>query len=899
MTAFDFTLVKNTSFAFASATDTISFGTIAGATLTITSNGTDTIITDGTDSVTLTGVLPTQLDTGNFLLTGSEVMFGDNNDTTGSDDSTSDNIADTNNTTIAGANNQYIGFGGGDAIDLTGTTGNNLVFGGSGVADSDDGADTITLGSGSNTVYGNAGGDIISWAAVVATGKKAYIYGGSGDDSVTTGAAVGDLYIEAGLGADTIDAVLSTATSNVTIIGGNGTVDSTDGGDRLTIGLGSGDVYGNGGNDTIGTGATASGETINLYGGAGNDSITATAGLAGSTVNIVGGLGNDTINAAGAAGLMTITGGNGTDDPTDGADSITAGAGNTVIYSNGGNDTITAALGNATIYAGADNDVINVGGTATAETYTVYAGIGNDTITFTSGTVAADSLVADLGAGNDVVNLDLDASALADAVTITGFDAANDVVNVSLQSGTATGITFDSVTGTLTDTDTVRFTNLTSDFTATNLKIEGGSAGLLLTNLFGTAATTLTGGASADQLISGGFADTLVAGLGNDKLLGNGGNDRFSFTPAGLDANDTVTGGSGTDEIYYSAVNTGAIADAVFTAVTEVEKLVFGDFAYGGVNTFTFGTEADEAGLVTFDASALTGTNNVELIFVDAFNSSFTATGGAGADTINASAMAGAETAVITGGAGADSLLGAAGANTIDGGAGSDTVTGGAAADSLLGGADADTITGAAGNDTIYGNEGADVIDAGNDNDIVYGGADNDSLTGGAGADTLEGGEGADTLIGGAGLDVLTGGNGADIYNFAGVAAAADADTITEFVAGAGGDIFAFSDALSSIAGAYTAATAVTGVSVAVATGIANGAINQIIIDTTANLGVNGSSIGNLGANTTNEYNWAVDSQTGAVYYDADGDWTAGSVKIATVTTLTGTLVDANFSIVA
>jgi len=58
--------------------------------------------------------------------------------------------------------------------------------------------------------------------------------------------------------------------------------------------------------------------------------------------------------------------------------------------------------------------------------------------------------------------------------------------------------------------------------------------------------------------------------------------------------------------------------------------------------------------------------------------------------------------------------------------------------------------------------------------------------------------------------------------------------------------------------------------------------INRVIIDTAANLGSNAVSIGNLSANT-NDVRWAVASDTGAIYYDADGNWTVGVVIVGTL----------------
>ena len=80
------------------------------------------------------------------------------------------------------------------------------------------------------------------------------------------------------------------------------------------------------------------------------------------------------------------------------------------------------------------------------------------------------------------------------------------------------------------------------------------------------------------------------------------------------------------------------------------------------------------------------------------------------------------------------------------------------------------------------------------------------------------------------------------------------------------------------------------------------GAANEIVFDTAAHLGTLGASIGNVstaaGA-STHVATYAVASDTGAIYYDADGNWTTGAVQIATIGIASGTLAAAYNFIVA
>ena len=68
-----------------------------------------------------------------------------------------------------------------------------------------------------------------------------------------------------------------------------------------------------------------------------------------------------------------------------------------------------------------------------------------------------------------------------------------------------------------------------------------------------------------------------------------------------------------------------------------------------------------------------------------------------------------------------------------------------------------DFVSGSSWDETIIGNFG---------NDTLSGEQGNDALEGGAGNDLLEGGNGIDTLKGGTGDDVLRGGNGSDVYEW-------------------------------------------------------------------------------------------------------------------------------------
>jgi Ca2+-binding RTX toxin-like protein len=181
----------------------------------------------------------------------------------------------------------------------------------------------------------------------------------------------------------------------------------------------------------------------------------------------------------------------------------------------------------------------------------------------------------------------------------------------------------------------------------------------------------------------------------------------------------------------------------------------------------------------------------------------------------------------------------------------------------------------------------------------IIGSGSDDVITGSGVADVITSGDGADTITGGLGIDTITTGAGIDKVSYAGVALAANANNITDFTVGASGDILQFSDTLlAALAGAFTAGTAVATTTVALVGG-GSDVVNEIIVDTIANLGALGVTIGNVSANTNNVYQLAIASDTGAIFYDADGNWVSGSVQIGTIGVQTTALVSANFEIIA
>ena len=173
-------------------------------------------------------------------------------------------------------------------------------------------------------------------------------------------------------------------------------------------------------------------------------------------------------------------------------------------------------------------------------------------------------------------------------------------------------------------------------------------------------------------------------------------------------------------------------------------------------------------------------------------------TGGAGHDILEG----GAGDDSLSGESGDDVLVGGDGADLLLGGTGNDDLIGDAGDDDLQGGTGDDSLSGGEGDDTLLGEAGSDTLEGGAGIDTLDGGIDNDFLSAGSGDDTLLGGAGIDFLFGGTGDDTMTGGTGSDTFawgeNDKGSTIDPDADVITDFTVGPGGDMLDLADLLQN-----------------------------------------------------------------------------------------------------
>ncbi|MDY7047383.1 MAG: hemolysin [Microcystis panniformis WG22] len=156
-------------------------------------------------------------------------------------------------------------------------------------------------------------------------------------------------------------------------------------------------------------------------------------------------------------------------------------------------------------------------------------------------------------------------------------------------------------------------------------------------------------------------------------------------------------------------------------------------------------------------------------------------------------------------------------------------------------------------------------------------------ITGGALADVLKGGQKNDTLTGGGGTDQLTGNGGNDQFVL-NKATAGNNVTIADFkVVSGDNDVFALSNA------AFTGAPAVGTTLTVSPVAAAPNANTTILVDTAAAL---------AGANLSN-VRFGYDTTNNKLFYDADGNFSAGTVLIATTNPIGAGLSRDNFTIVA
>ncbi len=374
-------------------------------------------------------------------------------------------------------------------INISGTNGNDLLFGGNGNDTLDGGSrnDTLTGGAGNDTLIGGEDNDTLVGGA----GRDifAYTFRGSGRDVIT----------DFRQGEDRIDlsvfgiADLATLLPFITQSLGNTVI-------SLFV-----NDFSNGVNETI---------TIN---GISNNQLAASDFIFNTSTTA--------INISGTNGNDLLFGGNG-NDTLDGGSR---------------NDTLTGGAGNDTLVGGEDNDTL-VGGVGRDIFAYTFRGSGRDVITdFRQGEDRIDLSalgVADLATllpfitqslGNTVISFFVNdfSNGINETITINGVAnsqliASDFIFNTSMATINISG----------TNGNDLLFGGNGND------TLDGGSRNDTLTG--GAGNDTLIGGNGDDALIGGVGNDTLYGGTGADRLTGGTGADTFAGTAAELNG-DTIT----------------------------------------------------------------------------------------------------------------------------------------------------------------------------------------------------------------------------------------------------------------------------------------------------------------------------------------------------------------------
>ena len=610
-----------------------------------------------------------------------------------------------------------------DANRLAGGAGNDTLSGG-------DGDDELNGGAGNDSLNGGAGADTVSY------------FGSSA--GVTVSLALSGPQNTGGAGTDTLSSftdlrgsnfadVLTGSSSSNTLLGEGGadTLNGGGGNDNLDGGSGADYMVGGTGNDRYFI--DNSGDTVTEATGEGTDEVRSTVSFTlGANVESLKLIGGGAINGTGNAldniiygndSANAINGGDGADDLRGygGTDLINGGIGNDAILGGNGNDVLIGGAGADTMDGGSGDDIYLINSVSDRVGSEISDSSGVDELRFAApsgtltlgGEVGIDRVVLGIGTAAiaDVTGtfaLNVDASALGNALTMIGNDGAN-IIKASAFSDVVT-------------------------------------AGAGDDHVYGNAGNdSLDGGAGADRLYGGTGNDTYVVDNVGDYLVeldSEGTDSVFSSVDFTLRANIenlTLTGSGDIDgrgNALANAINGNSGANYLYGYDGD-------DRLYGqaGNDRLDGGTGADR----------MEGGWGDDTYIVDNAGDLVVEGLGQGIDAVNASVSytlrANVENLYLTG---TSDLVGRG--NELD--------------NRISGNAGANTLYGYDGNDNMTGGVGADFIDAGNGNDILAGGTEDDKLYGRAGGDTLKGDDGNDWLDGGAGRDVFYGGPGSDSFFF-------------------------------------------------------------------------------------------------------------------------------------
>jgi len=346
---------------------------------------------------------------------------------------------------------------------------------------------------------------------------------------------------------------------------------------------------------------------------------------------------------------------------------------------------------------------------------------------------------------------------------------------------------------------------------------------------------------------------SVEASIGAKDLGSNVSSDLYSITigASAIGVDDVLVRTNGHDQAHVSG-----------SAALRADLSGWDHFDAGAIDQLnSFGIRASNITTSTgndrVEGHATSDINQFELYL----DSSDLAVNGGG--VVDSSINTGSGNDQVIGTASGDGLRAAQGfVNThVNTGTGNDVVSGGASGSNFLMGLGDDAVT-------LVASEGS-VLDGGigNDNLRVTGASSTTRLDGGIGKDQLQGGSGADDLSGGIGSDVIRGGAGADRFHFTGADMLTGTDKLVDFNGSEGDKLM-----LSSNLTGFEKGTAVNFVTAAQAQQAGFNMDQAVIVDSMANIQAMGS---------VSHSHLAYATDTGALLYDANGDWSQGSRTVA------------------
>ncbi len=579
---------------------------------------------------------------------------------------------------------------------------------------------------------------------------------------------------------------------------------------------------------------------------------------------------------------------------------LTGSAGDDIITGGLRNDLLSGGLGDDTLSGGLGDDIL----AGDAGDNTLTGGEGSDTFVFNTvvsplGILSKDTIL-DFHAGFepdfDPNTMDID-SILLRATEVSNFSVP---INVRAVGGKYKA---DQIASFLTGVKQDPFDPVSNRvFDWTDVDAQAAT----IVDLTGTTGNDILGG--------GANADTLKGGSGNDILTGGGG------------GTDVLTGGAGADTFVFNSVvsdgsGLGGSSDSNGGASTDIIT----DFESGtdfvllratNVNNFSVATHVTVDTALSNYVANLDPLDTGDVIFFLG-TASLTNEQARATTVVDLTGTIGSD--ILSGGINADTLAGGLDADILEGGEGADTFVFNAVVTGTLitGSSDSnggvmDTINDfVAGTDTVLlratnvsnFNVATDVSgaggiytanldkDAANLGDVMFlSTAFNTSadaraatvvdLTGRIdGNDILVGGANNDTLNGNLGSDTLTGGLGADQFVFNSALSVNNIDIITDFTVGI--DHIILGDTFGAIA-----ALGIPGVTI----NANNFFSGTNILDTSGATGLDINGI-SLGADDFIKY----ETNTGKLFYDADGNGAGAMAQFATLNTLPADLTAASF----